>query len=96
MKMRKYNISQIPVLRDGELVGSLNDSQVYQLLVDNPALRDTPISKIMQKPFPVVLGTTKLEEVAKLINEQTPAVIVERSNGDKQILTRQDVIASLA
>jgi cystathionine beta-synthase len=74
----------------------LNDSQVYQLLVDNPALRDTPISKIMQKPFPVVQGTAKLEEVAKLINEQTPAVIVERANGDKKILTRQDVIASLA
>ncbi|WP_343747741.1 pyridoxal-phosphate dependent enzyme [Fluviicola sp.] len=96
MKMRKYNISQIPVLRDGELVGSLNDSQVYQLLIDNPALRDTPISKIMQKPFPVVASTAKMEEVAKLINEQTPAVIVERANGDKKILTRQDIIASLA
>ena len=96
VKMRKFNISQIPVTRDGQFVGSLNDNQVYQLLMDNPQLKDTPISKVMQAPFPEVKANTKLEDVAKLINEQVPAVIVEAENGQKQILTRQDIIASLA
>ena len=96
VKMRKFNISQIPVLRDGKIVGSLNDSQVYQLLIDNPALRDTPISKIMQAPFPEVDGATKLDDVAKMINDQVPAVVVKMANGAQQILTRQDIIASLA
>lgn len=96
VKMRKFNISQIPVMRDGKIVGSLNDSQVYQLLIDNPALRDTAISKIMQAPFPEVAASTKLEDVAKLINDQTPAVIVNSANGAQHILTRQDIIASLA
>jgi len=96
MKMRKFNISQIPVLKDGQFVGSLNDNQVYQLLIDNPSLRDTPISKVMQAPFPVVMSTTKIEDVAKLINNDVPAVLVERANGNKHILTRQDIISSLA
>ncbi|MES2555213.1 MAG: pyridoxal-phosphate dependent enzyme [Bacteroidota bacterium] len=96
MKMRKFNISQIPVLKDGQFVGSLSDNQVYQLLVDNPALRDTPISKVMQAPFPVVQSTTKIEDVAKLINNDVPAVLVERANGNKHILTRQDIISSLS
>lgn len=96
MKMRKFNISQIPVLKDGHIVGSVSDNQVYQLLIDNPALRDTPISKIMQPPFPVVKGTAKIEEVAKLINKEVPAVLVERANGTQHILTRQDIISSLA
>src|SRR3989344_7324025 len=96
MKMRKFNISQIPVLKDGQFVGSLSDNQVYQLLVDNPTLRDTPISKVMQAPFPVVQSTTKIEDVAKLINNDVPAVLVERSNGNKHILTRQDIISSLS
>lgn len=96
MKMRKFNISQIPVMKDGAFVGSLNDNQVYQLLIDNPALRDTAISKVMQAPFPVVKSSTKIEDVAKLINNDVPAVLVERANGDKHILTRQDIIASLA
>ncbi len=96
MKMRKFNISQIPVLRDNQFVGSLNDNQVYQLLIDNPNLRDTPISKVMQAPFPEVKGATKMEDIAKLINEKTPAVVVELESGKKHILTRQDIIASLA
>lgn len=96
MKMRKFNISQIPVLKDGQIVGSLNDNQVYQLLIDNPALRDTAISKVMQAPFPVVQSTTKIEDVAKLINNDVPAVLVERANGTKHILTRQDIISSLS
>ncbi|MFN6083697.1 MAG: pyridoxal-phosphate dependent enzyme, partial [Fluviicola sp.] len=96
MKMRKFNISQIPVMRDNQFVGSLNDNQVYQLLIEDPSLRDTPISKIMSAPFPVVSSTAKLEDVAKLINETTPAVLVETVDGKKQILTRQDIIASLA
>ena len=96
MKMRKFNISQIPVLKDGQIVGSLNDNQVYQLLIDNPALRDTAISKVMQAPFPVVQSTTKIEDVAKLINNDVPAVLVERNNGTKHILTRQDIISSLS
>jgi cystathionine beta-synthase len=96
MKMRKFNISQIPVLKDGQIVGSLNDNQVYQLLIDNPALRDTAISKVMQAPFPVVQSTTKIEDVAKLINNDVPAVLVERTNGTKHILTRQDIISSLS
>jgi len=96
VKMRKFNISQIPVLKDGQIVGSLNDHQVYQLLVDDPALRDTPISKVMQAPFPVVKESAKIEDVAKLINNDVPAVLVEQANGSKHILTRQDIIASLA
>lgn len=96
VKMRKFNISQIPVLKDNEIVGSLNDVKIYDLLIDNPDLRDTPVSRIMGKPFPVVAGSTRLEEVAKLINNDTPAVIVKRESGSKHILTRQDIIASLA
>lgn len=96
MKMRKFNISQIPVIRDGELVGSLDDTQIYQLLVDQPEMRDIPVSKIMKAPFPIVKGNTKAEDVAKLINKEVSAVIVELDNGAKHILTRQDIIASLA
>lgn len=96
MKMRKFNISQIPVMKDNKFVGSLNDSTVYQLLIDNPSLRDTPISKVMQGPFQVVKAATPLDEVAKCITNELPAVLVESENGAMHILTRQDIIASLA
>ncbi len=95
-KMRKFNISQIPVMKDNAFVGSLDDVHTYQSLVDNPSLIDTPISGIMQKAFPVVKENTTIEEVSKLINKETSAVLVELMSGKFHIVSRQDIISSLS
>ncbi len=95
-KMRKFSISQIPVMKDDMFVGSLNDSHTYQFLVENPDMINAPISSIMQKPFPIVKENTSIEEVSKLINKDTPAVLVELAKGGYHIVTRQDVINSFA
>jgi cystathionine beta-synthase len=95
-KMRKFGISQIPVMKDGKFVGSLDESHVYQVLVEDPNLRDAPISSVMQAAFPVVKSNTSLEEVSKLINKSTHAVLVELPEGGHHIVTRYDIIASLA
>ena len=95
-KMRKFSISQIPVMKDDMFVGSLNDSHTYQFLIENPDMINAPISSIMQKPFPIVNEKTTIEEVSKLIDKDTPAVLVELENGGHHIVTRQDVINSFA
>ena len=94
--MRKYGISQIPVMKDGKFVGAIDDSHVYQLLVDNPALRDVSIATVMGEPFPIVKESDTLEQLSKLINKQTPAVLVEKKDGHFHIVTRYDIIASLS
>lgn len=95
-KMRKFNISQIPVMRDGKFVGSLDDTHTYQLLVEDQSKLNAPISSIMQKAFPVVKETTSFEDISKLINKETPAVLVELTNGKFDIVTKQDIIAAIA
>lgn len=95
-RMRKYSISQIPVMTDGKFVGSLDDSKVYQSLVERPELRDTPVSAIMQAPFPIVTAETTIEALSKLINKETSAVLVEISEGRYHIVTRHDLIAAIA
>jgi cystathionine beta-synthase len=95
-KMRKHSISQIPVLKDDKYVGSLNDTHTYQFLIDNPDKINASISSIMQKPFPVVNEQTSIEEISKLIDKETPAVLVEQKNGKHHIITRQDIINSFA
>jgi cystathionine beta-synthase len=95
-RMRKYYISQIPVMMDGKFVGSLDDSKVYQSLVEKPELRDTPVSSIMQEPFPIVKADTTIEELSKLINKETTAVLVELADGKHHIVTRHDLIAAIA
>jgi cystathionine beta-synthase len=95
-KMRKYSISQIPVLKNDSYVGSLNDTHTYQFLIDNPDKINAPISSIMQKPFPVVKENTSIEDISKLIDKETPAVLVELNSGKYHIITRQDIINSFA
>lgn len=96
-RMRKFSISQIPVTQaDGGFVGSVDENMLFNVLLDNPSWIDEPISKIMGKPYPVVENGATLDEVSKLLNKETPAVIVKMKDNKHHIITRQDVIASMA
>jgi cystathionine beta-synthase len=94
--MRKFSISQIPVMKDGKFVGSIDESDVYQVLVENPELRNAAISTIMKAPFPAVKAATHLDELCKLINKNTPAVLVEMPEGGHHIVTRYDIISAMS
>ncbi|MBM3161443.1 MAG: pyridoxal-phosphate dependent enzyme [Bacteroidetes bacterium] len=95
-KMRNFGISQIPVMKDGNFVGSIDDSHLYELLVDQPELRDAAISSVMRPAFPVVSVNTPVDQLCKLINKNTPAVLVEIGEGKFHIVSRYDVISAMS
>lgn len=95
-KMRKFGISQIPVMKDNKFVGSVDDSAIYQSLVDHPELSDAPISSIMGPVFPIVNYGATVDELCKLINKDTPAVLVKMSNDTHHIVTRYDIISAMS
>jgi cystathionine beta-synthase len=96
-KMRKFDISQIPVVNAaGEFVGSLNDSHLYSKLIEHPELKLSSVEAVVQKPFPFVHPETSLEEVSKLISKENNAVLMRNLVGDTHIITKQDVIDALA
>ncbi len=91
--MKKFDISQIPVVNDaGEFVGSLNDSYLFETLVDQPDLKSANIDKVMQKPFPMVKPDTEIQQVSKLINKNNQAVLMTDLGGNVHIITKYDVI----
>ena len=95
-KMKAYNISQIPVTKDGEIVGYVDDSRLYQSIIDDASMMDTPLSQVMQEPLPIVAGNATVEEISKKINKQVPAVLVDLGNGKHHIVTRHDMINAIA
>ncbi|MDA9020584.1 pyridoxal-phosphate dependent enzyme [bacterium] len=95
-KMRKFGISQIPVIKDNKFVGSVDDSAIYQSLVDRPELSDAPIASIMGPAFPIVNSGTSVEELCKLINKDTPAVLVKKTDDSHHIVTRYDIISAMS
>ncbi len=95
-KMRKFDISQIPVVNDnGEYVGSLNDSHLFSQLIENPELKSEKVSKVVQPPFPFVRMDSSIEDVSKLITKENNAVMLKTLGGDIHIITKQDVIDAL-
>jgi cystathionine beta-synthase len=94
-RMRKYKISQIPVVDIAGFVGSIDESDLFQSYVANKDVADKPIKEIMGKPFPIVKHGTPIEEVSKLFTKDNAAVIVELENGKYHIITKYDIIGSI-
>ncbi len=94
-RMREYNISQVPVVRDGKFVGSLNDSDLFQQLIENPDLKLASVEDVMKGAFEIVEANEKVENIARLLDKKTHAVLVRMSNDNYQIITKHDLIDAI-
>jgi cystathionine beta-synthase len=94
-RMRKYKISQIPVIDTTGFVGSVDETDLFRHYVSDKDVADKPIREVMGKPYPVVKAATPIEEVSKLINKDNRAVLVELGDGRRHIITKYDIIGSI-
>lgn len=94
-KLRKFSISQIPVAENGNYVGSVSDSHLFKILLENPEMRNKKIGEIMQAAFPQVESNASMEEVANLITRDNSAVLVTNKEGVTHIITKHDLIDAL-
>lgn len=91
--MKSADISQVPVMQEGKVIGSITETAILKYLLDNPMKHaDEPVSGIMGPPFPLVDRTIKLKELHRYITRETPAVLVEDGQGGYNIITQYDLI----
>lgn len=94
-RMKKFEISQIPVIDTDGFAGSLDESKLFKLFFEDKDLANRPVKSVMGKPFPVVKENSKIEEISKLIDKENSAVLVELENGNYQIITKHDIIKAI-
>ncbi|MTH16465.1 pyridoxal-phosphate dependent enzyme [Flavobacterium sp. LC2016-01] len=94
-RMRKYKISQIPVVDINGFVGSVDETDLFRSYVADKNVAEKPIKEVMGKPFPIVKLGTPIEEVSKLFTKENDAVLVELGNGAHHIITKYDIIGSI-
>ena len=94
-RMRKHQISQMPVVDSEGFVGSVDESIMFSAFLDDKHLGATPIKEIMQKPYPVVEDSISLDELAKLIKNGNSAVLVKNKSNEYQIVTKYDIISNI-
>jgi len=91
-RMRKYEISQLPVMDADGFVGSLDESQLFRLYFEDKDIADKPIKEVMSKPYPIVKKNTLLEKISALINKDNQAVIIDMGAGKYHMITKHDII----
>jgi cystathionine beta-synthase len=89
--MREHNISQVPVIEGGEVVGSISETRILDILVSDPLAKMKPVAEYMEKPFPVISADASIEELAHNMDHQTPAILVKHTAGF-DIITKSDLI----
>lgn len=93
--MDKHAISQVPVTKDGEVVGGLIEQEILRALIADPDARAHLVDDMMGPSFPVIEGSSSLQELAAQLGGDRSAVLVHQSNGELGILTRSDLIGTL-
>ena len=94
--MSDHDFSQISITREGRVVGSLNETHLFDEFLRNPDIKREPVETIMQPAFPFVDISTPVELLSTMITPQNPAVLVRDFKTDKNfIITRSDVIRVL-
>jgi cystathionine beta-synthase len=95
--MKKFFISQLPVTNEaGEFVGSLNDTNLFSMLLENNELKQKQVSEVMSAAFPFVDAKASMEEVSRLITKDNAAVLVKDLMNQVHIITKQDLIEAIS
>jgi cystathionine beta-synthase len=95
--MRRYDIEHIPVVTpEGEMIGAISESGLFQNVFTNPDIKTERVERIMEKNFPLVAFDTPIERLRTLINKENGAVLAKDESGNYHIVTKYDIIQALA
>ena len=94
--MNDLSIDQLPVKKGEEFVGSLTDAKVLKKLIEDPSLREKPVSDIMDESFQFVGMDNTLDVLSSLINKDNQALLVRDENNDVHIITKSDLLMAMS
>lgn len=93
---QEHNISQLPVVEDQRVVGSLNEATLMKALHDGVDLQNQEIRAVMGKPIPSLDESTDLAEAYRLLLGGSPALVVTRAGRPLGLVSRFDLITTFS
>jgi cystathionine beta-synthase len=89
---RRENISQMPVIENGKVVGQIKEITLARLLHDRRDPRQVAVREIMGTPLPTVEEKVSLDEVYRILLSGYSGVLVMRGGKLAGIITRIDLV----
>jgi len=90
-RMKLYDVSQLPVLKDGRIVGIVDEEDILAEVYDNPRHFDEPVTEAMASHLVTVPPDAPLEQLMEIFKRGLVAIVVD---GDEflGLITRIDLL----
>ena len=90
--MKKHAISQLPVLKNGKIIGLINESGILGKDSDDP--ENIKVKELMIEAPPLIAENTRISVISSLL-KYYPLVLVSKKGNIKGLITKSDLINNL-
>jgi len=94
--LKKYDISQLPVTEDGEIIGMVYEIDLLRALASGSDSLQSSVRDVAERDFSRVDPSAPVAELARIFSNNSGAVLVMHDKKLEGILTRIDLITHLA
>lgn len=94
--MQQQDISQLPVYEEDKPIGTVYEDQILNLALQGKDLRKLVIREVMGSPLPIVPSEAPVERLTSILSHDSPAVFVEMPGGKFEIITKFDLMDTIA
>ncbi|MDE2038860.1 MAG: pyridoxal-phosphate dependent enzyme [Elusimicrobia bacterium] len=95
-RMRRQDISQLPVFENGKLVGAVYEDDILALLLKGRQLGKMIVREVMAAAPPVITPEARIEAILRLVCAEKPAVLVRTGRSTYDIITKYDILNAVA
>jgi len=90
-RMKLYDVSQLPVLKNGKVVGIVDEQDILMEVIDNPAHFREPVTEAMESHVVTVAPDASVAQLMDIFRRGMVAIVVD---GDEflGLITRIDVL----
>jgi cystathionine beta-synthase len=93
--MRLYDISQMAVLDDGQVVGILDESDILLAVTSDSDNFRKPVSDFMTTKLTTLPSTSSIDQLLPLFENDMVAIVVDEKNNYLGLITKIDLINHL-
>jgi cystathionine beta-synthase len=90
--LRRYGISQMPVIENGQIVGSLTENLLLHYLASGESLTHATVSDLQGPPFSAIQADALAQEAYILFSAGHTAVAVKKGDSLEGIVTKSDLL----
>jgi cystathionine beta-synthase len=93
--MNREGIDQIPVIENGQFIGSIGSSALLEKIIQDPKLQSKQVGDVMEKPMMFVAPDSTLDVLSSMLNKDNKALLVRDENEKVHIITQHDVLKAM-